>query len=138
MDFRKKLKTRLYLAITFMVLGLIMVVVSNLVKNANPFFNYWGLCLVVIGVARLRGYFRITKNDENIRRREITETDERNVAIITKARSLTFTVYVLAAAVAVIIFEILEMTQIAMYLSFSVLALVVIYWICYFIIRKKS
>ena len=137
MDFRKKLKTRLYLAITFMVLGLIMVVVSNLVKSANPFFNYWGLCLVVIGVARLRGYFRITKNDENIRRREITETDERNVAIMTKARSLTFTVYVLAAAVAIIVLQVLKMTQIAIYLSFSVIALIVIYWICYLIIRKR-
>ena len=138
MEFRKKLKTRLYLAISYMIIGVALIVVSNVVKNSNPFLNYYGIALAVVGVARLKQYFVTTRSDETIKAREIAETDERNISISTRAKSLSFVIYILAASVGVIVLQLLEMTNVAFYLGWSVIAMIAIYWMCYFIVRKKS
>ena len=85
MDFKKKLKTRLYTAISYIVIGIVMIIVSNILKTDNDFLSSFGLALSVCGVVRIRNYFIITKNDETIRKQEIAETDERNISISNKA-----------------------------------------------------
>ena len=34
--------------------------------------------------------------------------------------------------------QLLEMTNVAFYLGWSVIAMIAIYWVCYFIVRKKA
>jgi len=94
--------------------------------------------MAVVGIARIRHYFLITKNEETIQKREVAESDERNIYISSKARSIAFYIYVLAVSLAVIVFHILGKTEIAVFLSYTVCLLLAIYWITYFIVRKKS
>ncbi len=137
MDFKKKLKTRLYLAISYIVLGIGMIAAGLITKTDNQFVSSFGLALAVVGIVRLKQYFVITKNEERIRKQEIAETDERNISIVHRARSITFSVYVLIACLTVIVLSFMQLHQVAMWISFSVFVLIAIYWITYFIVRRK-
>lgn len=138
MNFKKKLKIRLYCGIGFTLLGIAIIVISNLIRPANDVLSMFGLCMSVVGIARIRHYFLITKNEETIQKREIAESDERNVYVATKARSIAFYIYIVAVSLAVIVLHILGKQEIAVFLSYTVCLLITIYWITYFIVRKKS
>ena len=111
---------------------------ANIIKTENDFLSSFGLALVVIGIVHIRRYFLITKNEETIKRRQIAETDERNIAIADKAKSIAFIVYVVLAAVAIIVLELLEYSLLSMVLSLTIGLLVAVYWIAYWIMYKKS
>ena len=138
MDFRKKLKIRLFVAIGYIILGLAMIVTFNIIKTENNFLSSFGLALIVIGVVRLRNHIMITKNEETIEKQLIAETDERNISIANKAKSVSFIIYVILASVSVIVLELFNKTLLAMILSGTVSILVLIYWISYWIISKNS
>lgn len=138
MSFKKKLKIRLFCAIFFLALGIALIIISNVIRPANDFLSMFGLGMAVVGIARIRNHFRITKSEETIRKQEIAETDERNVYVSNKARSIAFYIYVLVICLAVIVFHFLGKQEIASFLSYSVCLLLTIYWIVYLIVRKKS
>lgn len=138
MDFRKKLKIRLFVAIGYIILGLAMIVVFNMIKTENNFLSSFGFALVVIGIVHIRNYIMITKNEETITKRQIAETDERNISIANRAKSVSFIIYVLLACVSVIVLELFNKTLLATILSATVCVLILIYWISYWIISKKS
>lgn len=137
MNFKKKLKTRLYTAITYIVLGTLMIVGGLITNTTNEFISCFGFALVVIGIANIRKYYIITKNEESIKKQEITETDERTISIVHKARSTTFSIYIFLSCTVVIILSLLNMHDIAKWIAYSVLLLISIYWICYFVYQKK-
>lgn len=138
MDFRKKLKIRLFIAIGYIVLGIAMITTFNIIKAENDFLSSFGFALTVVGIVNIRNYIKITKNEETIMKRQIAETDERNISIANRAKSISFITYVLLASIAVIILELLNKIQLAMILSGTVGVLVLIYWVSYWIINKKS
>ena len=138
MDFKKKLKIRLYTAIIFALIGVVMLILSFVLKDANEFLSPFGLALFVIGFARTKEYFRITNNESTLKNRQIAETDERNIAISNKAKGFAFTLYMILAGITVIVLEFLKMDDIAAIIGATVCVLILIYWISYFIICKKS
>ena len=138
MDYKKKLRLRLYIAIGYSILGLLIMILCFFGIIKNEFFSGYGLALLIIGVSRIRKYKLITKDEDSIRRQRIAETDERNISIVNKARSMSFIIYIIVSGVLVITFEIMEKTDIANILAYSVCGLVFVYWITYLIIRKKS
>ena len=138
MEFKKKLKTRLIIGIAYIVLGVAMTAVCIISKTENQFISSLGLALAVIGIVRIRNHFLITKNEETIRKQEIAETDERNVSIANKARAAAFILYIFMASLFVIVMGILDKIAFAQWASYSVGALVAIYWICYIVYQKKS
>ncbi len=137
MEFKKKLKIRLYLAIGYTLLGLAMIIVFNLFKNSNTLLSTFGLCFFVIGISRMIRYRRITKSEETIRKQEILESDERNIAISNKARGIAFISYIFIACIAIIILEFANQIQLVKVLSMTVCILVFVYWISYWILSKK-
>ena len=137
MNFKKRLNTRLYFALSFSIIGIALIIISAITNVLDGFLGPWGLGLLIIGIARVRNHFLITKNEETLRNREIAENDERNITIVNKARSISFILYILIASIAVIILQILNQTEVAIIVSFSVCALILIYWISYFIISRK-
>lgn len=136
MEFAKRLKIRLYTAIVFLALGAGLILFGNLrgVEMATSF----GAMLLVLGIARIVQYRRIHRTPETFEARQVKEEDERNVMLWTKARALAFVVYIIAAALGVLVFYLLEMELIARTLSLSLFGLVLIYWVCYFIISRRN
>ena len=137
MEFKKKLKIRFWVAVSYILLGLGTIVVALVINPKNDFLSSFGFAITVIGGVRLRNYFIITKSEERIKAQEIAEKDERNIAIADKAKSFSFMLYVFIACLAIIVLQVLKKTQIAMVLSCSVCLLLVIYWIAYFVNAKK-
>ncbi len=137
MDFKKKLKTRLYIAVSYIILGIMIIGGTFAFKLENEFISSLGLILAVVGIVRMRNYFRITKSEERIRKQEIAETDERNVWICYKARSVAFVTYILISGVAVIVLLLLDMHEAAKWIAYSLYTLIAVYWIAYIIYQKK-
>ncbi len=138
MDFKKKLKIRLFVAISYVILGIAMIVVFNIIKTDNGFFSSFGFALTVIGIARIRNYFLITKDEETITKKQIAENDERNISIANKAKSVAFIAYILVVCTSITVLYALNKTQLAFILSGTVCFLLLVYWISYWIISKKS
>ena len=138
MDFRKKLKVRLYVAIVYIILGLAMIVIPLFLKNDNNFASSLGFAFAVIGIARIRQYKLITKSEESIKKREIAESDERSIFIASKARGIAFFSYIIVAALVIIVLQVLNYSQIALIISATVCFMVLVYWISYLIISKRS
>ena len=135
MDFKKKLKQRLYIAIGEIAVGIAMIFAAYLIDN--EFVSSLGLVFTVIGAARTLQYKRITRNEQALHNREIAETDERNVKIWVQARALAFITYLLFAAIAVIVLFAMGLDLYGTIISYSMMSLVLIYWICYLIVKRK-
>ncbi len=136
MDFRRKLKIRLYLAIAYLVLGLTTIILSCVFPVQNNFIWGIGPALTVVGVARIKRHLIITKSEESIQKQEIAESDERNLSISNRAKTLAFNLYVLLACVAVIVLELFGISQYTTIITASVCLIICIYWISYFIFNK--
>ena len=138
MDYKKKLRSRLNIAITYIVLGVMFIVGTFITKTENDFISTFGFMMILMGLVRIRNYRMITKDEDTIRKQEIIETDERNISIIHKAKSTAFSIYILLLGTAVIVLSLFNMHEVARWIACSVCLIVVIYWICYFIYQKKS
>ena len=137
MDFKKKLKSRFNIAVIYIVLGIVMIASTFLTKTDSNFISSFGFAIVIMGIVRIRNYRMITKDEETIKKQQIIETDERNLSIIQKAKSTTFSIYLLVACTAVIITSLFDMPDVAKWIGYSQFVLVIIYWICYWIYQKK-
>lgn len=100
MKFRKKLKLRLYTALCYIAVGIAMIAGGYLIETDNSFVSSFGFVLAVMGAARVRSYLIITRSEETVRKREIVETDERNIDIIHRSRSAAFYIYILLSGTA--------------------------------------
>ncbi len=138
MDYKEKIKSRLYIGVIYIAVGIMMIASASVVKTDNDFISSLGLALVIFGIVRIRNYFIITKDERKLKKQQIAETDERNIAILTKAKSAAFSIYILFSCIVVIILSLLGFHDIARGIAYSVLLLVIIYWICYWVYQKKS
>jgi len=137
MDFRKKLKQRLYLAIGYIVFGLALITADYFNGFENYFFFSFGVALMAMGILRIIRYRKITIDDKSIRKQELTETDERNRMMAERAKSWVFSLSVIAAGILVIVLNLLGYHDEALPFAWYVCGMVVLYWICWNIIRKK-
>lgn len=138
MEFKKKLNIRLYLAIAYVLIGIATIISAFITNTSNEFFSSFGFALVVIGVVRIRNYLIITKSEDNLKKQQIRESDERNISISTKAKSFSFNLYIILSGIVVIVLQCLKETQLATIIGGVVCVLILIYWISYWIINKKS
>ena len=135
MEYNKKLKIRQNVAVGLIIAGIafdLLGIFANW-EMASGF----GTVFLVTGIARIVQYRRLAKDPEALHQREITETDERNIMLWTKARSLAFTVYVIVMALTVIVMNLFNIPG-GNIVSLCMMGFIIIYWICYFITVKKN
>lgn len=137
MDFNKKLKQRFWIAVSYTALGLILVAADAVKHFDNYFFCAFGVALLAMGILRLIRYRKITQDDKTIRKQELTETDERIRMISAWAKSWVFSLSVMSAGILVIVLNLMGRHEEALPFAWFVCSMVVLYWICFTIIRKK-
>ena len=137
MKFKNKLKMRLGIAIVYVIIGVLLVVLTSIGIIKNEAMLVFGTAFGACGLVMIVKNIRIFKSTENFIEKEIAEKDERNIMIWTKARSLTFSVYAVIAGIAIIVLYTVNMEYAAQVISYNLCGFLVIYWICYFIIRNK-
>ena len=137
MEFKKKLKTRLYIAISYIVLGLVLITADVLNHFENTFIFSFGVAMLVMGIIRILRHWKITKDEKSIRQQEVAETDERFLMMNERAKSWAFSFSLMAGGIAVIILSLLGYHDLAQPFAWYVCGQTVLYLICWNIIRKK-
>lgn len=137
MEFKKKLKTRLIVAVSYIVLGLVLVAVDLMGQTDNYFYASFGFTLVIMGLLRIFRHRKITADERSIRQQELTESDERTRMIAERARSWTFSLTVTLSGAIVLVLSLLGYHDESLPFAWLVCGMVTVYWICYLIIRKK-
>ena len=64
MDYKKKLRSRLNVAITYIVLGVMFIVGTFITKTENDFISTFGFMMILMGLVRIRNYRIITKDED--------------------------------------------------------------------------
>lgn len=136
MDYNKLIKTRVRIYIAIMTAGVGFILLGLL--GGPDTASSLGAVFLVTGIAKYVQCRRIARDSEKLHKQMVAEKDERNIMLWTKARSLAVSVYMIAAAVAIIILQLLDMTQPAEVISWCLLGYVIIYWVCYAIIKRRN
>ena len=123
-------------AIIWLVLGLPLIGLS-IAGLVDEFWSGMGSALVVIGACRLLRAHRLKKNEEYREKMETYATDERIHFLRTKAWSWAGYLFIIISAVAVIVFRILGQDVYSTAASCAVCLMLVLYWVCYLVLKKK-
>ena len=137
MEFRKKMNQRLIIAIAYILLGVALICIDLANASENYFYISFGLALLLMGVLRLFRYRKIIETDQTMRKQELAEKDERTLMMAERARSWSFSLSLTAAGIWVITLNLLGRQEEALPFAWYVCGMVVLYWICFSIIRKK-
>ena len=103
----------------------------------DHFWSGMGIALIIVGTLRLFKTYRICANPDYMEKIEIEATDERNRFIAMKAWSWAGYLYVMIAAVGAIAFKLAGREDLMMFCSGSVCLVVVLYWSCYLVLKRK-
>ena len=118
------------------VLGIALLICGNM-NVIDPFWSGMGTALIFVGVLYLIRQIRY-KTDASYKEKMDTETkDERNRFIAMKAWSWTGYLLVLIFGIATIVLKIAGYEELMFFCSYSVCLILLIYWITYFILKKK-
>ena len=137
MEFKKKLKQRLYIALSYIAIGIALIAADALNHFENQFFFSFGITLIVMGILRLIRHRKITKDDASIHRQEVAETDERTLMMAEKARSWAFSYSIMIAGIAVIVLSLLGKHDAALPFAWYLCGMTAVYWIFWIILRRK-
>ena len=109
----------------------------GIAEIVDEFWSGMGSALLVMGIIRLLRYYRLKKNDTYREKMETAQTDERNQFIRMKAWSWAGYLFIICSAVSVIVFKLLGNDLLSQASSWSVCLMLVLYWISYFMLKKK-
>ena len=137
MDFKKKLKQRLCVHLILSVLGLGMILYCFLTDTSNTYPFSLGIAFIVIGVIRTIQYKQTVSDEKALRQKEVAETDERNRMMSERAKSWAFSVSLFVAGDLAILLSLLGKHELALPFAWFVCGMTLLYWICWYIIRKK-
>ncbi|MBR5529034.1 MAG: hypothetical protein IKU57_01025 [Oscillospiraceae bacterium] len=127
---------KLISSIIEIVLGVVLLVCGNL-HVIDAFWSGMGTALVFVGVLYLIRSIRYTKDEKYKEAYDTAAKDERNRFLAMKAWSWTGYLLVLLFGVATIVFKIAGYEELMFFCSYTVCLILVIYWVSYFILRKK-
>ena len=122
--------------IVLLIAGLVLTGLG-LAEIVDEFWSGMGSALLVIGIIRLLRYYRLKKNDAYREKMETAVTDERNQFIRMKAWSWAGYLFIIVTALGTIIFRILGQDLLSQVASGAVCLMLVLYWVSFFVLRKK-
>ena len=122
--------------IVLLVAGLVLIGLG-LAEIVDEFWSGMGSALLVIGIIRLLRYYRLKKNDAYREKMETAVTDERNQFIRMKAWSWAGYLFIIVTALGTIIFRILGQDLLSQVASGAVCLMLVLYWVSFFVLKKK-
>lgn len=137
MKYQKKVNARISVGAVYMLIGVAIIALSAVNIIDNDFIYPFGAAFAAVGFVQIVKNIRLIRNPKTMERREIAETDERNVMIWEKARSLTLSVFSVLGGIAIIILYLIEQFFAGQIVAYTMYGLLTIYWICYLIIKRK-
>ena len=121
----------IWLAIGLPLMGL------SIAGLVDEFWSGMGTALVVIGVCRLLRSVRLSRSEDYREKMEIFETDERLHFLRTRAWAWAGYLFIIITGLSVIVLRVLGQELLSTAASGAVCLLIVLYWICYMVLKKK-
>ena len=127
---------RIISCIVYIIFGVVLMVLGIL-EIVDSFWSGMGGALMAVGVVRAIHIFRYSKDASYREQKEIEEKDERNCFIRNKAWAWAGYLFVLIAAISTIVLKLLGQDLLSVAAGFAVCILVLLYWVCYLVLKKK-
>ena len=131
-----KSNRRMILSIVWIVLG-VSLLVGNLTGLLGDYWGGMGGGLLGVGVFQVIRNIRYLRNPAYREKVDTTNQDERNKFLANKAWAWAGYLYVLTAAVATIVFQIIGKQELATAAGLSVCIIMVFHWLSYLYLQKK-
>lgn len=132
----RNIMIRWILSILYIAIG-VALIVCDCLQLVDEFWSGMGTAFAVIGVVQMIRLIRYKTNAIYKANTDTAVNDERNRFIGMKAWSWAGYLFVFIAAVATIVFKLIGQETLMFAASGSVCLIITIYWISYFILRKK-
>ncbi len=105
---------------------------------ADSFYSGMGGGIIGISIIRLVQLVRFSKDKKYAKKVEIEVSDERNIYISNKAKSMAFNWGILACAAATVVLRIIGMNDQSTICGLTICIVLVLYWVIYLIYNKNS
>ena len=129
-------KMDLIFGVVWLLLGLALTVLCCFVTH-DEFWSGISSALIVIGIVRLLRSYRLSRSETYREQRQVAETDERFHFIRNKAWAWAGYLFVIICAVSTIIFRLLGQDLLCIVVGGAVCLMLVLYWSCFLILKKK-
>ena len=129
-------KKDIMIGVIWLLLGLALTVLSCL-ETLDEFWSGMGAALLVIGIVRLLRGDRLSKSETYREAREVAETDERFHFIRNKAWAWAGYLFIITCALGTIVLRILGQDLLSLACSGAVCLMLVLYWVSFFVLKKK-
>ena len=129
-------KKDIIFGIIWLLLGLVLTVLCCL-ETLDEFWSGMGSALMVIGIVRLLRGYRLGKSEAYREAREVAENDERFHFIRNKAWAWAGYLFIIICALSTIVFRLLGQELLCIVSGGAVCLMLVLFWICFFILKKK-
>ena len=126
----------LIVVLVYLFLGAALLALG-IAEVADAFWSGMGAALMAVGVIRLAQMFRYRKDEAYREKLELEVSDERNQFLRNKAWAWAGYLFILISGIAVIVLEIAGQHLLSMVASCVVCLMLVLYWICFWILAKK-
>ena len=131
-----KTDRRIVAYIIYLVAGVTLLVLGAL-EVLDSFWSGMGGALIAMGILRVIQLLRYSKDEAYREKWDVETQDERNQFLRNKAWAWAGYLFVLIAAVCAIVFKLLGQELLSMAAGFAVCILVLLYWVCYLVLKKK-
>ena len=127
---------RIYMSVFWVVLGGALAVLE-LMGRTDAFWGSMGFALVMIGLLQIVRFVRYQRNEEYREEVDVRNGDERNRFLANKAWAWAGYWFMLLCAVGSIVFKLLGREELMMLSSGAVCLMLVLYWLCYLVLKRK-
>ena len=127
---------RMVLSIVWVMLGLVLII-GGLLGHLEEFWSGMGAAFLTVGGLQIVRQIRYRTNQEYREKVDVAASDERNKFLSSRAWAWAGYCYVMVAAVGTIIFKLLGREELMMLCSGSVCVILLLYWSCYMVLRRK-
>ena len=118
------------------IIGLIMAVCGH-IGIIDEYWSGMGTALAIVGAIMLIRQHRYKTNEEYKQKVDVEVNDERNKFLRIKAWAWAGYLFVLIGAVGSIVFRIVGKDVYSVFAGCSVCLIMVLYWVCYLILKRK-
>ena len=129
-------KQDMILGLTWLLFGLVLTVLCSLI-TLNEFWSGMGSALMVVGIVRLLRSYRLHRSDKYREKREVAATDERYHFIRNTAWAWAGYLFIIICALSTIVLRILGQDLLCIVLGGAVCLMLVLFWVSFFILKKK-
>ena len=129
-------KKDMIFSVVWLSLGIVLTVFCCL-KTLDEFWSGMGSALMVIGILRIFRSYRLNNSETYREKREVAETDERFHFIRNKAWAWAGYMFIIICSLSTIIFRLLGQDLLCVALGGAVCLMLVLYWVFFFILKKK-